>query len=116
MKHINHHTPDKLPANCGIGWLLDCKIKDKAIEGTTQNLLDFYSFKYREIQQITSNDFVELCNLGINAGFEKILIFKQGIVLENFVENTKEYWNNEYKDCVIVGSHIETLYIDLLWW
>ena len=128
MKHYNfNHTPDKLPPKCGLGWLLNNKIKDKAIEGATQNLLDFYSFKYRRIPQVASHDFVELCNMGLDAGFEKILIFKQGILLNNFIENTKDYWNNEYKDCVIVGHildredswwqiHPQCMFIDLIWW
>lgn len=122
-----HHTPDKLPAKCGIGWLLESKIKDKAIEGITQNLLDFYSMKYRKIPQVSSYSIEELCDKAIKNGFEKILIMKQGIVLNNFIEDTKPYWENEYKDCVIVGHvldreeawwqiHPQTLYIDLKWW
>ena len=74
MKHYNfEHTPDKLPPMTGIGWLLNNRILDKAIEGTTQNLLDFYSFKYRRIPQVSSDDFVELCNNGIDAGFKGLL-------------------------------------------
>ena len=66
MKHYNfEHTQDKLPPDTGIGWLLNNKILDKAVEGTTQNLLDFYSFKYRRIPQVSSYDFVELCNKGL---------------------------------------------------
>lgn len=109
-------TSDKLPENCVIGWLVNSDIKDKAIEGITQNLLDFYSFKYRKIPQVASHDLVELCNLGLQAGHKKILIFKQGIVLDDFIENTKEYWNNEYKDSVLIGNDLHTLYIDLIWW
>ncbi len=116
MKQQNLQTSDKLPENCVIGWLLNSDIKDKAIEGITQNLLDFYSFKYRRIPQVASHDLVELCNLGLNAGYKKILIFKQGIVLDDFIENTKEYWNNEYKDSVLIGNDLHTLYIDLIWW
>ena len=128
MKHYNFkHTPDKLPDNCGIGWLLNNKIRDKAIEGATQNLLDFYSFKYRKIPQVASHEFIELCNMALDNGFEKLLIFKQGSILGNFIEHSKEFWNTDYKDCVLVGHildrgnewwqiHPQTLYIDLIWW
>mgnify|MGYP003652663941 CR=1 FL=1 len=126
-KYTFEHTPDKLPDKCGIGWLLNNNIRDKAIEGATQNLLDFYSFKYRQMPQVAHNDFVELCNTALDAGFESILILKQGIVLNNFIEQSKDYWNNEYKDCVLVGHildredqwwqiHPQTLYLDLKWW
>jgi hypothetical protein len=128
MKHYNfEHTPDKLPPMTGIGWLLNNRIIDKAVEGTTQNLLDFYSFKYRRIPQVSSDDFVELCNKGIDAGFKGLLMCKQGIILNNFVEKSKPYWDTEYKDCVIVGHildrgdawwqiHPQTMWIDLEWW
>ena len=121
------HTADKLPDNCGIGWLLNDKIKDKATEGITQNLLDFYSFKYRRIPQIQANEFVKLCNIAYDTGFKKLLICKQGIILRNFIEKSKEYWNTQYKDCVIVGHildrkhrwwqiHPQCMFIDLEWW
>lgn len=121
------HTADKLPANCGIGWLLNDKIRDKATEGITQNLLDFYSFKYRRIPQVQADEFVKLCNIAYDTGFKKLLILKQGIILRNFIEKSKEYWNNQYKDCVIVGHildrkhrwwqiHPQCMFIDLEWW
>ena len=136
MDNIKHkkiwrfdHTADKLPEGCGIGWLLDNgdRIKDKATEGITRNLLDFYSFKYRRIPQVQADDFVALCNLAYDTGFKKLLICRQGIILRNFIEKSKEYWNNQYKDCVIVGHvldrgekwwqiHPQCLFLDLEWW
>ena len=123
------HTPDNLPDNCGIGWLLNNSIQDKAVEGTTQNLLDFYSMKYRKIPQVASYDFVELCQKGLDDGYNSILILKQGILLNNFIEDVKEYWATQYKDCVIIGHildrsnedawwqiHPQCMYIDLEWW
>ena len=121
------HTADKLPAECGIGWLLNDRIKDLTTEGITRNLLDFYSFKYRRIPQVQANEFVKLCNLAYDTGFKKLLICRQGIILRNFIERSKEYWNNQYKDCVIVGHildrgekwwqiHPQCLFLDLEWW
>lgn len=121
------HTADKLPEGCGIGWLLNDRIKDLTTEGITQNLLDFYSFKYRRIPQVQADEFVKLCNLAYDTGFKKLLICRQGIILRNFIEKSKEYWNNQYKDCVIVGHvldrgekwwqiHPQCLFLDLEWW
>jgi hypothetical protein len=124
------HTADKLPKGCGIGWLLNDKIKDLATQGTTQNLLDFYSMKYRRIPQVSSYEFVKLCEEALHAGFTSMLMLKQGIVMQaDFIERTKPYWNNQYKDCVIVGHvldrtneeawwqiHPQAMYLDLKWW
>ena len=120
------HTADKLPEGCGIGWLLNDRIKDLTTEGITQNLLDFYSFKYRRIPQVQADEFVKLCNLAYDTGFKKLLICRQGIILRNFIEKSKEYWNNQYKDCVIVvhvldrgekwwQMHPQCLFLDLEW-
>ena len=109
-KYYNfEHAPDKLPPQCGIGWLLE------PCDTVYQNLLDYYSFQYRRIPQIAHNTLYDLCNAGIQADFKKLLIFKQGILLDDFVENTEQYWNTEYKDCVVVGNE-HALYIDLEWW
>jgi hypothetical protein len=128
MKNFRfEHTPDKLPENCGIGWLLNDKIKDITLDGTTRNCLDFYSIKYRRIPQVSSYDFVELCNLGLDKGYTSILIMKQGIVMQDFIERTQPYWEDQYKDCVIVGHildreeawwqlHPQCMWIDLVWW
>ena len=40
-------------------------------------------------------------------------MFKQGIVLHNFLEKTKPYWSTEYKNCVIVGHVLDR---DEAWW
>ena len=71
------HGPDKLPQDCGLGWLLNDRIKDKTVEATTANLLDFYSIKYRKIKQVSSYDFVDLCQKGLDNGFTSIMIMKQ---------------------------------------
>lgn len=121
------HGPDKLPQDCGIGWLLNDRIKDKTVEATTANLLDFYSIKYRKIKQVSSYDFVDLCQQGLDNGYTSIMIMKQGIILQDFIEETKPYWGNEFKDCVIVGHildreeawwqlHPQCMWIDLEWW
>ena len=131
MKHekiyLFDHTADKLPEGCGIGWLLNDKMKDVTTQGITQNLLDFYSFKYRRIPQVASYNFVELCNKAYDSGFKKLLLCRQGIILRNFIEKSKEYWNNQYKDCVIVGHildrkhrwwqiHPQCMFLNLEWW
>ena len=125
--YLFDHTADKLPEGCGIGWLLNNKIKDLTTQGITQNLLDFYSFKYRRIPQVQADDFVKLCNTAYDSGFKKLLLCRQGIILRNFIEKSKEYWNNQYKDCVIVGHvldrgeewwqiHPQCMFLDLEWW
>ena len=124
------HTADKLPEGCAIGWLLNNQIKELSTQGITQNMLDFYSMKYRKIPQLSSATFMDLCEQGLHVGLKSILMLKQGIVLQSdFIEQTQPYWKGQYKDCVIVGHildrtnedawwqiHPQAMYIDLKWW
>ena len=121
------HDANNLPQQCGIGWLIEDKIKDQAVKGMTQNMLDFYSMKYRKIPQVSGHSVEDLCQAGLDNGFAKIVIFKQGVYLRDFIEKSKNLWDTKYKDCVIVGHildrqdswwqiHPQTLYIDLEWW
>ena len=122
-----HGTEDKVPSTFALAYLLNDQCREVYIDGYSRNFLEFYSFKYRRFNQISAGTELELFEKALGKGYTKLLVIKQGNILQDFIEIFRDEYREKWSGVTLAGHildrgdqywqlHPQLFYIDLDWW
>lgn len=111
-----------------IGWLYNNNIKTDYLQHYSKATLDFWSIELSFFcnKQYAEEKIVDLFEKAVSNGFKKIVVFKQGIILNDFEEQFPTFYE-ENPDAKFIGHildkeddyysiHQQCFLIDLEWW
>ena len=128
MFNKDWYLPKNKSKELTVGWLYNKQIDDPFAEGYTRNMLDYWSVEFSWFlpEQFEADNIDDLLKKAHAAGFKKMVVFKQGTVLRQFIQEFPTFYEAT-KNVPFVGHildqqdsyytiHPQAFIIDLAWW
>ena len=128
MFNKDWYLPKNKSKELTVGWLYNKQIDDPFAEGYTRNMLDYWSVEFSWFlpEQFEADNIGDLLKKAHAAGFKKMVVFKQGTVLRQFIQEFPTFYEAT-KNVPFVGHildqqdsyytiHPQAFIIDLTWW